>query len=343
MLINVVMLSFALTSQPVEPRLFDSHEVINATLEAPFRQLGRERDEDEREDRVALIRYELDGVEYETPLRVRVRGNFRSASGNCSNPPLRLNFQSETADGGFWDGQDKLKLVLDCRSSSRYGQLIIKEYLTYRMLNVMTEESFQVRPFRMTYHDSDRERELRTSFAFVIEDDGDLADRLGLDKADEVEVRSSQLDPHQITTASLFSLLVGNTDIAFTGGPPGENCCHNAELLVRETEDELEYLSVPYDFDMSGIVDAPYAQVNETLSIRRVTQRQYRGFCRYNDLVPDEAARIVSLREEILALWSDQPDLQDRVRNQAIDFLESGFELLANAEELDEHITRFCR
>lgn len=341
--IHTLFLSLALEAQPANTRLFDSDEVIEASLMAPFRRLGRERDPDEREDREGLIRYEVNGIEYETPLRVRVRGNFRSRSDNCANPPIRLNFQSETADGGFWDGQDKLKLVLDCRPNIRYEQLVVKEYLTYRMYNLLTEESFQVQPFQMTYIDNERDRELRTSFAFVIEDDSQLADRLGVEKVDIEEIRASQLDPEQNTTAVLFALLIGNTDVAFTGGPPGENCCHNAELLIQETGDVSSYLSIPYDFDMTGIVDAPYAQVADQLPIRRVTQRHYRGFCRYNEYVPAQAARIVSHQQALIDLWINEPALTDRERDRAIAFLEDGFELLADEERLMEEIEDNCR
>jgi hypothetical protein len=36
---------------------------------------------------------------------------------------------------------------------------------------------------------------------------------------------------------------------------------------------------VPYDFDHSGIVNAPYAQPAEELLMKSVQERRYRGYC----------------------------------------------------------------
>ena len=40
------------------------------------------------------------------------------------------------------------------------------------------------------------------------------------------------------------------------------------------------YIPIPYDFDMAGFVNAPYATFDESLGIRSVHERVYKGFCR---------------------------------------------------------------
>ena len=41
-------------------------------------------------------------------------------------------------------------------------------------------------------------------------------------------------------------------------------------------------MPVPYDFDFSGLVDAPYATPPTSVAVSNVRQRRYRGFCRHN-------------------------------------------------------------
>ena len=38
-------------------------------------------------------------------------------------------------------------------------------------------------------------------------------------------------------------------------------------------------ITVPYDFDHAGIVNAPYAQPAEELQMSSIRQRRYRGYC----------------------------------------------------------------
>jgi hypothetical protein len=40
------------------------------------------------------------------------------------------------------------------------------------------------------------------------------------------------------------------------------------------------YIPLAYDFDMSGFVNPPYAEVNVDLGLTSIRDRLYRGFCR---------------------------------------------------------------
>ena len=40
---------------------------------------------------------------------------------------------------------------------------------------------------------------------------------------------------------------------------------------------------MPYDFDYSGLVDAPYAVPPDSIHLANVRVRRYRGFCLHND------------------------------------------------------------
>ena len=112
------------------PVLFDSHEVIEFTLETDFDELKGDRSQ-ESEDRPAVIKWtEPDGTAHEAELQVRTRGIFRLERSTCGEmPPIRLNFKVGQMEGTVFQGQDKVKMVTFCRDRDSYEQDVIEEYL----------------------------------------------------------------------------------------------------------------------------------------------------------------------------------------------------------------------
>ncbi len=109
---------------------------------------------------------------------------------------------------------------------------------------------------------------------------------------------------------SLFGYFIGNTDFSLRQGP-GEDCCHNAVPI--QIGDSI--FPVPYDFDAAGLVDPPYAAPASNLSIRRVTQRLYRGYCEHNDELDAAIALFLRKRAEVQLLidrFDDIPGFRAR-------------------------------
>ena len=98
--------------------------------------------------------------------------------------------------------------------------------LAYRMYNVITDKSFRVRPLKVTYIDSATGKSDDTHFAFLIEDDSDVAKRNDLKKLNIPKVKLSQLSPDIISDFSLFQLQIGNVDweqkSALVSSPPAK-------------------------------------------------------------------------------------------------------------------------
>jgi len=63
---------------------------------------------------------------------------------------------------------------------------------------------------------------------------------------------------------------------------------------------------MPYDFDMSGVVDAPYALVsaidNEKLPVNSVRQRYYRGFCRSPEITEIVRREFIAKKGKLLSV-----------------------------------------
>ena len=209
---------------------------------------------------------------------------------------------------------------------------MLEEYLAYRIFNVLTADSLQVRLLRITYRDSDGRLPDNASprYGFLLEPLESMAARSG---ATVAALPGVPVDRHELRQAALvyvFQYLIGNTDWSLVREEDDEVCCHNIELLER---DGL-VLIVPYDFDLAGIVSARYAFPDASLPIRRVTQRLYRGLCTDPEVLRDAIRAVNARRTDIMALVRETPGLEpDNVEN-AVKYLERYFKRAGDEERL---------
>jgi len=271
---------------------------------------------------------------------IRIRGNFRRKY--CELPPIRLNFKKSQVKGTLFKGQDKLKLVAPCQHGLESQQKLLLEYLAYRTYEILTDQSFGSRLIRLSYVDSDEAIRSWTDLAFVIEDDADIGKRLDLDKARVKENQFGELDRQSTALAELFQLLISNHDYSVLKGPEGEYCCHNSVMYVRE-EAADKRIPVPYDFDMSGLVNARYAAPPEHLPIRLVRTRFYRGLCQPPEILDEAIAHMLSKKGEILALFEEMPELSRLSRNRAVGYVENFFAILEDEAKLQKQVLERCR
>jgi hypothetical protein len=83
--------------------------------------------------------------------------------------------------------------------------------------------------------------------------------------------------------------------------------------------------TVPYDFDMSGLVNATYAIPDKAFGIKTVKERVYRGPCRTFEEVEPVLAQFRTQKANILALFESFPDLSREQKRDAKDYLEEFF------------------
>ena len=191
--------------------LFQDTEIIRAVITAPIAQAYEQRDQEVRIYFPGQFTYiDNAGESQRLDVSIRTRGNFRRTF--CRLPPLQLNFRKSQVKGTQFKKQDKLKLVAPCHNSPSSRQYVLREYLAYRIYEVLTDRSFGTRLMRLGYIDSDEKLEPWTDFVFVIEDDDDLAKRLNLDKVRVGFNEFDQLDQPTTALVELFQLMIGNND-----------------------------------------------------------------------------------------------------------------------------------
>jgi len=312
--------------------LFAGDEVLELSLAGPLSATFA--DTKQREERPFSLR----AAGGEIPLQVRVRGHSRARV--CRNAPLRLDLDTDrTADTPF-AGQDKLKLVLPCRDSDGAEADILEEYAAYRIFNLLSAVSFRVRLARMRFVDTERPASgpMMERYSFLIEPDEELGARAGLQETQVPHVRRGDLDADQAALAFIFQYLIGNTDWSLVTATGEEDCCHNIRLFGAPPV----LYAVPYDFDLSGLVDAPYARPDPSLHIRRVTQRLYRGYCIDPAALGPALDRVLARREEILGVLRGLPVLTEAQIQAKVGYLERFFEQAAEREKLLERYRNRC-
>jgi len=318
--------------------LFQSDEILDVRIIAPLKVLLRERSDDE-ESPGKFQFTNAAGELTEFDIAIRTRGNFRRDRDICTFPPLRLNFKKSQTKNTLFHKQDKVKLVTHCRTTSRYAMLVPREYLAYRILNTLSDISFRVRLLRITYVDTENKNAEDVRYGFIIEHRDRLAKRLDEPVLKIPKTSVSALAPEYLNLVSMYHYLIGNTDFSPVLGPAGGNCCHNQVLFGVEGE---PLLSVPYDFDQAGIVDAPHAGANPKFELRSVKQRLYRGRCVNNRLLDATIATFQSKQGEILTLINEQETLNDRARKAVTTFVGEFYETLESEKRVANEFVKKC-
>jgi hypothetical protein len=331
----ILMASSLVFAQEADP-LFQSDEILQVTIEGPIATLIKEKSKEDYLN--GFFRYtDADGSPVEFDLKLRARGNFRHA--NCDYPPVRLNFKKSQTRNTLFDKQDKLKLVVHCNQRAEYHQIVLQEYLAYRVLNLLTDLSMRVRLLQVTYVDTVEQRQSEPRYAFLIEHKDRTAKRLGLKGLTVSATTVSQIEPEYLNFTSIFQYFIGNTDFSPIASAPGADCCHN--YILFQNPDTL-ITAIPYDFDQSGFVDAPYANANPKFRLRSVRQRLYRGRCINNDYIEGSIQKFRYQREAIYALIGEQQGFTDRTRKDLVKFVDRFYKVIDEQKKIENSILKKC-
>lgn len=325
---------------PRTPKLFESDDILSLTISAPWQDV--ERDRKYQGTYPATLEYQdHEGNKQTLKLTVERRGVKRQEA--CRIPPIRLRFEKEEVKGTLFRGETSLKMVTHCQNSDRYDQYYLLEMMAYRMYNRITDYSFRVQPLSVTYKDSEKGDVEPDRFAFVIEDDSDVAKRNDLKKLEIQQIFPHWQDSAATSDFSLFQYMISNLDWSALRGPD-EECCHNVKLIApRPFEPGDKAIPVPYDFDSSGFVNPPYAAPPDGLGVNSVTQRLYRGFCAHNDTLEASRQKYLSRESEILAVLDSDSRLADRTKKKTVDYLERFFDILKDDKDFKRQVIDKCR
>ncbi len=305
-------------------------EILPMTLKTNTRKLVKEKMKEEYQP--ATLSYtDQDGNVVTREIEVKTRGNLRL--NKCRYPPIRIKFAKEDIKQDGLSSPRRLKLVSGCEPGDLYQQLVLREYLVYKLFNVLTDNSFKVQLLNLTIEDTEGKDKPRETFAFVIEDEDELAERMGGEIYDPKAITTRALHPETYDLLAMFQFVVGNTDWFVLNK-------HNVKFVLNREEKTLK--AVPYDFDYAGLVKSPYAVPNEKMPIENVVDRYFIGKCRDDGNYDSTIQHVLNHKEDMYAVVNNCEQLNNSSKDWAVKFLERSFEILENPKAINKEIERGC-
>ncbi|MBO0947185.1 hypothetical protein [Fibrella forsythiae] len=304
--------------------LFTTDDVLSLTITARMQPILRDRIPPKADEKglkhPAMLTVAADsGGTVQLPINLQVRGHFRRSSANCTFPPLYLTVPKQPAKGTPFAKQSALKLVTHCNNEA----YVVNEYLVYKLYNLFTDLSFKARLAQVTYADSAKKQAIYSRWGILLEDDSDVA-RRNRSKVYKSRYRAENCDTLATATMAIFEYMIGNTDWSVVYQ-------HNVRLVTDSTK--ARPLPIPYDFDHSGIVAAPYAKPAEQLNISSVQERLYRGPIYPQSVLRQVIARFNTLKPQIYAIYTNEKRVERGYVKQTLAYLDDFFALINDPQK----------
>jgi hypothetical protein len=301
--------------------LFADSEPLPVTLVGDFKAINKDHDPNSHQKYPGAVR--LDGSP-DIAVDFHARGHVRRMARTCDYVPLKLDFAKGAGAGTVFAKQDSLKLVVQCAGGGDFEQYILREYLAYRIYNLVTVRSLRARLAKVTYVDKTTNKPTGTRLGMFLEDDNEVAKRLEGRIVELQRLQFADLDSDALMPAMLFEYMIGNTDVSIYA-------LHNVRIVQRP--DKTLHV-VPYDFDLSGLVNAPYAVPARGFMIKSVTERIYRGPCRNQEMVDPYIANFVAKKDAIRALPDSVPGITRQTRDETRSYIDSFYSAIRTSKDV---------
>lgn len=315
-----------------ENALFGPDDPLQITLTFDIQGFQRTKSKEEYHDAVISIKFnEKDSITQD--IRIKARGFMRLRY--CDFPPIMLNLKGVDFPIDGIPNQKKLKLVTYCKKSPVFETYVLKEYLVYKLYNLLTPYSLGARLVQVKYIDINKPDKAYTAYGFLIEDLDKMAERNNSIVVEFLNIKQTDMIPIYMARTAIFQYMIGNTDWAVMSQ-------HNIKVLKSLDMITAQTIPVPYDFDFSGFVETPYAAPAPALPIKYVTERYYMGMC-----VPDEDLIKVldefkELEVQFLETINNFEFVSASSRKKASKYIESFYKLYKNQNTLINTFKNSC-
>lgn len=307
-------------NQEDSERLFESDKLLQLTVLSDFSSIMDDRGEN-RSYHKGLLYYiygQRDTIERK--IKLKTRGNFRRDPANCKYPPIMIKFgKLKSADSIFKD-QSKLKLVTQCQLEN----YVLLEYLAYRIYNQFTDFSYRVRLAHITYVDMETRQAYFTRYAFFIESEMEMAERLNA-VTHKSNVVQYYLDRGNAITMAMFQYMIGNNDWYATSK-------HNTSILKLNKTGKL--IAIPFDFDWSKLVNANYTKPEDVPESFLKERRVYKGLCLESEEFEKYQQLFNSKKELTIGLVKALIDLPQQRKHESLRYIDRFYKILNKSSSL---------
>jgi hypothetical protein len=320
-------LVYAATGPGITKSIFDLmsyQEVLDMTIETDLDSIRAKRRTMKDLETVISFR-DAQGNLQRWEADLSIRGKFRRV--HCYVPPLKLDFKkSQLAEAGLND-YDDLDIVAHCLEDDMLAkELVIKEYLAYKLYNRITDYSYRVQLVRITYRNPESGKEAQ-QWGFLIEDTAQLSARIGAEKVERIGLPVEAFHQEYLKIIAVFQHMIGNADWDL-------KIARNVKFFQKDGK----IIPIVYDFDFSGLVDAPYATFRPNDTLRFVFPNIYLGLPAAETNLKPTLQYFRSKRKSLLSIVRKLKILSSDHRKTAIGYLKAFFIYVDHVTEKETRI-----
>jgi hypothetical protein len=255
-----------------------------------------------------------DGKVWQT--EVRSRGKFRRIISEV--PPMKLKFSKKKLVQVGLDTLNEVRIVLPTKFDEASQTQLLREYLAYQIYARLSDYHIKAHLIKLQLHDTHIDQFYPSVWAMLLEHEEELGTRLG-GTADQVfnMVPDSLQMPYAAMNA-VFQCMIGNTDWS---NLDARNMYH---LKLKEG---VKYIPIPYDFDFSGLVNAPYATPASHTGLKNVRERILLTDGISDSYVSLAMQKVLNVESDLLALCK-QVNLSEQQATESQTYLLGFFDAI---------------
>ena len=314
---TLMSLSSSVSVKDTSWSLFDaiSHkDIIDFKITSDFENLKNNRKFQEDQEAVLSFK-DQHGDQHQFSVDLSLRGVYRRSRSE-GIPPLMIEFKKKELKSLGYSKYDDLKLVTYFYEDKKISkEFLIREYLIYKLYNAISEYSYRVQLVNLEVEDVNTGKKDK-QMGFVIEDTDELRNRIGANKLDDsVTIAEENFHKIQSQIVCVFQYMIGNSDWSIF---PRRNVKF---FVVNE-----QIIMVPYDFDFSGTVNAPYAVPDNFKNIKSIRERIYIGFKDDLEALTPVLKLFDRKKEKLLSIVNDTRKLSPDSRYEITNYIKGFYE-----------------
>jgi hypothetical protein len=179
--------------------------------------------------------------------------------------------------------------------------MILRECLVYKLFNELTTNSLRVQLVRITYEGTGKGSGKMKQWGILIEDSEEMANRIGGHVYEKMGIAADSIHANQEKIVSLFQFMVSNTDWSY-------ELNRNIELIKLSNG---TIVPVPYDFDFSGVVMAPYARPDMSKGQKNMRDRYFQGLSPSTSSLKNTIHYFKSKKDELFGIIDNFEQLEE--------------------------------
>tara|TARA_S200000501_G_scaffold282117_1_gene266256 strand:- start:106 stop:1140 length:1035 start_codon:yes stop_codon:yes gene_type:complete len=312
-----ILLNSALRAQQIfkQDLLFSNKKPLKIKLNYSNKNLNKNTN-DSTFIKSKLIFFEKK-INKEIQVSLRARGNFRRK--HCYFTPVKIKIKKSDALNTIFSDNRTLKLVLPCKNNRDKNDNILKEFIAYKIYEIISLYYFKTRRLEVDYTNQKNKKGINYNLVgFLIEDDDKVAKRFD-GKIVKRKISPLAMDDFNSVNLSFFNFLIGNTDFSSAHQ-------HNGKLLFYEKK----IIPIPYDFDLTGWVKPKYGLGITNRLGYSFEERNYIGFKRGKNIYSKVRNHYLRLKEKIfntVELYESEFEYK-KSYNLMMDYLREFYEIL---------------